>query len=97
MTPSLLHDPSEPVGASQMTSEGPPATGLNLGPLLGKNAILKGITSGSRRMLEDLLRAVDANGVKPKIDKVFGFGEARAALDYLASGGHIGKIVIRHG
>jgi NADPH:quinone reductase-like Zn-dependent oxidoreductase len=77
--------------------EGPPAGGVNLGPLIGKNVVLKGITSGSRRMLEDLLRAVDANGVKPKIDKVFPFEQARAALDYLATGGHLGKIVIRHG
>jgi NADPH:quinone reductase-like Zn-dependent oxidoreductase len=77
--------------------EGPPAGGVNLGPLIAKNVILKGITSGSRRMLEDLLRAVDANGVKPKIDKVFPFEQARAALDYLATGGHLGKIVIRHG
>ena len=77
--------------------EGPPPGGPNLGPLIAKNCILKGITSGSRRMLEDLLRAVDANGVKPKIDKVFPFEQAREALDYLASGGHVGKVVIRHG
>jgi len=76
---------------------GPPPGGVNLGLLIGKNVVLKGITSGSRRMLEDLLRAFDANGVKPKIDKVFPFEQARAALDYLATGGHLGKIVIRHG
>lgn len=77
--------------------EGPPPAGPNLGPLLLKNAVLKGITSGSRKMLEDLLRAFDGNGVQPKIDRVFPFEQARAALDYLATGGHIGKIVIRHG
>lgn len=76
--------------------EGPPPGGVNLGPLIAKNVILKGITSGSRRMLEDLLRAFDANGVQPKIDRVFPFEQARAALDYLATGGHLGKIVIRH-
>lgn len=77
--------------------EGPPPGGPSLGPLLGKNAILKGITSGSRKNLEDLLRAFEGSGVKPKIDKVFPFEQGRAALDYLATGGHIGKIVIRHG
>lgn len=76
--------------------EGPPPGGPALGPLLGKNAILKGITSGSRKMLEDLLRAFDGSGVKPKIDRVFPFEQGRAALDYLATGGHLGKIVIRH-
>ncbi|MCU0759498.1 MAG: NAD(P)-dependent alcohol dehydrogenase [Steroidobacteraceae bacterium] len=76
--------------------EGPPAGGPTLFPMIAKNVVLKGITSGSRRMLEDLLRAVDGNGVKPKIDKVFPFDQARAALDYLATGTHLGKIVIRH-
>jgi NADPH:quinone reductase-like Zn-dependent oxidoreductase len=76
--------------------EGPPAGGPSLFPMIAKNVVLKGITSGSRRMLEDLLRAIDGNGVKPKIDKVFPFDQARAALDYLATGNHLGKIVIRH-
>lgn len=76
---------------------GGPATGpSNLGALILNNIVLKGITSGSRRMLEDLLRASAANGLKPKIDRVFPFGEAAAALSYLQSGEHVGKVVIRH-
>ncbi len=70
---------------------------LNLFGLLVKNVVLKGITSGSRRMLADLVRAVHANGVQPVIDKAFPFDEALAAYRYLEQAGHIGKVIIRHG
>ena len=73
---------------------GRPEDGVQLGNLILGNVILKGITSGSRRMLEDLLMAFDTNGVRPKIDRVFPFAETPAALDYLANARHVGKIVI---
>jgi NADPH:quinone reductase-like Zn-dependent oxidoreductase len=59
------------------------------------NAIVKGITSGSRRMLADLLQAFAGRQVRPKIDRVFGFDAAPAAYRYLESAVHSGKIVIR--
>jgi NADPH:quinone reductase-like Zn-dependent oxidoreductase len=74
---------------------GPAPAPPNLGPLILNNVILKGITSGSRRNLEDLLRASVANGLTPHIDRVFAFDESAQALSYLATGGHVGKIVIR--
>jgi NADPH:quinone reductase-like Zn-dependent oxidoreductase len=70
---------------------------LNLFGLLVKNVVLKGITSGSQRMLGDLVRAVDTNNVKPIIDRVFPFDEAPAAYRHLESASHIGKVVIDHG
>ena len=33
--------------------------------------------------------------MKPVVDRVFSFDEARAAYAHLASGGHFGKVVIR--
>lgn len=74
---------------------GPAPAPPNLGPLILNNVILKGITSGSRRNLEDLLRASVANGLTPHIDRVFAFDESAQALSYLATGEHVGKIVIR--
>lgn len=71
--------------------------GGDLSPMIVANAIVKGITSGSRRMLEDLLRACAANGVKPKIDRQFAFGEVPEAYRYLQTGSHVGKIVLRLG
>jgi len=67
----------------------------NLGPLLLKNLVLKGITSGSRAMLEEFVAAVEVNGFDPVIDRVFAFDEAVEAYKYLESGSHIGKIVIK--
>jgi NADPH:quinone reductase-like Zn-dependent oxidoreductase len=68
----------------------------SLGPLILNNIVLKGITSGSRRMLDDLLRASAANGLRPRIDRRFKFGEAREALRHLESGDPVGKVVIQH-
>lgn len=72
----------------------PAQDGLGIGQLIGKNGVLKGITSGSRRMLADLFRAYASSGTKPVVDKVFPFAEARAAYEYLDAGGHLGKVVI---
>jgi NADPH:quinone reductase-like Zn-dependent oxidoreductase len=45
-------------------------------------------------MFEDMNRAIEVNGIKPPIDKVFPFSEAPAAFGCLASQDFIGKIVI---
>lgn len=73
---------------------GKPEGGSDLQGLIAGNAIIKGITAGSRRMHEDLLRACHSNGVKPKIDRRFAFDEAPAAYRYLEAGDFVGKIVI---
>lgn len=73
---------------------GRPQRGADLAGLMLGNIVLKGITSGSRRMLEDLLRAAEVNSVRPKTDRVFPFDEAPAAYRYLESASHVGKIVI---
>ncbi|TMQ11259.1 MAG: NAD(P)-dependent alcohol dehydrogenase [Deltaproteobacteria bacterium] len=56
-----------------------------------------GIYVGSVAMFEGLIRALEARQIEPVIDKSFGFGEARDAYAYLASGAHFGKVVIRVG
>lgn len=65
--------------------------------ILMKSLNLKGIFVGSRRMFEDLNRAIATARLKPVIDRVFTFEEARAALKFMESGSHFGKIVIRVG
>jgi NADPH:quinone reductase-like Zn-dependent oxidoreductase len=76
---------------------GRPEGGSDLQGLIGGNAIIKGITAGSRRMHEDLLRACAANRVRPKIDRRFAFDQAPAAYRYLEAGDFVGKIVIADG
>lgn len=60
-----------------------------------KAARLQGIFVGSREMFEEMNRAIHLAGLKPVIDRVFGFDDLRAGLDHLASGAHFGKVVVR--
>ena len=62
--------------------------------VLTKAIRLQGVLVGSRRMFEEVNRAVAANRLKPVVDKTFAFEEAREALKYMESGSHFGKIVI---
>lgn len=65
--------------------------------LLMKAVKMQGIYVGSRAMFEDMNNAIELNGIKPVIDKVFEFGEVREALKYMESGSHFGKIVMSIG
>lgn len=56
---------------------------------------LQGIFVGSRAMFEDMNNAISVNNLKPVIDKVFAFDEIGAALKYMESGSHFGKIVVK--
>lgn len=55
---------------------------------------LQAVSVGSREDLESLGRALAAQGVRPVVDRVFSFDDARAAYEYLASGAQFGKVVI---
>jgi NADPH:quinone reductase-like Zn-dependent oxidoreductase len=63
--------------------------------LFQKGLHVRGIYVGSGRMFEALNRAMAATAIHPIVDRVFPFDEARAAYEYLASGAHFGKVVIR--
>jgi NADPH:quinone reductase-like Zn-dependent oxidoreductase len=59
--------------------------------------VLRGITAGNRRMLADLVRAADINGLVPVIGRVFAFEQAPEAYAYLKSGACLGKVLITVG
>jgi len=67
----------------------------NFSTIIGKNLRLGGITSGSRRMLADLVQAAATNGLRPVINRSFDFDEAAAAYAYLDAAEHLGKVAIR--
>jgi NADPH:quinone reductase-like Zn-dependent oxidoreductase len=69
------------------------AAELQIMPLLGNKRVI-GITVGSRTMFDDFNRFVAAAGIRPAIDRVFGFDQAREAYAYLKAASHFGKIVI---
>jgi NADPH:quinone reductase-like Zn-dependent oxidoreductase len=73
-------------------------TGGDFNPItvLMRGVRLQGFFVGSRRMFEDMNRAIEANRMKPIIDKTFAFEEVREALSYMESGSHFGKIVVKY-
>jgi NADPH:quinone reductase-like Zn-dependent oxidoreductase len=64
-------------------------------PLMYKAGNLHGIFVGDRDMFEEMNRAITVNHIKPVIDRVFAFDEARQAFAHHASGQFIGKVVIQ--
>ena len=62
--------------------------------LMFKSASLHGIGVGSRVSLEQLIRAIEVNGIKPVVDRTFPFDQALEAFRLQASGNFIGKIAI---
>ncbi len=65
-------------------------------PILRRSLRVQGLYVGSKQMFEAMNRAIEANGLKPVIDRVFAFAEAKEAYRHLKGQGHFGKIVISH-
>ena len=59
-----------------------------------KSIRLQGIHVGSRDMFAAMNRAIANAKLKPVIDRVFDFADAKAAYMHQQSGSHLGKIVI---
>jgi NADPH:quinone reductase-like Zn-dependent oxidoreductase len=68
-----------------------------LTPILMQNLRVQGILVGHREGFEAMNRALALHGIHPVVDRVFPFAEARAAFEYLKSGAHFGKVVVRVG
>ena len=68
---------------------------LPLGPIVTRHVRLQGITVGTAEGFADMLRAIERHRLKPVVDRVFDFEALPAALEYLASGAHFGKICLR--
>ena len=63
-------------------------------PVLMKSLRLQGVYVGSREMFEDMNTAMEVNEIKPVIDRVFPFEEAKEALQLMEGASHFGKIVV---
>jgi NADPH:quinone reductase-like Zn-dependent oxidoreductase len=64
--------------------------------ILMRGVRVQGVFVGNRQDFEALNRALTAHpDVRPQVDRVFGFDEVPAALDYLSQGVHMGKVVVR--
>ena len=59
-----------------------------------KNLTMSGITVGSRAHQEDMIAAIEANGIKPVISDSFPLDKIAEAFGHQAAQKHFGKIVL---
>jgi len=70
------------------------ASAMPIGSFIGRSIKVTGIYVGSRADFEAMNAFITQHRLRPMIDKVFTLEDAPAAYDYMASGSHMGKIVI---
>ena len=69
---------------------GPVQTAL----LFSKNLTVQGLTVGSHSMQQDMIAAIEANGIKPVISDTFALADLADAFRHQESGIHFGKIAV---
>ncbi len=72
-------------------AEGP----INVMELILRQVTVRGILVESTQELRAFARAIEANQIKPYIDRVFAFEDAVKAFEHLESRRHFGKVVIK--
>lgn len=64
--------------------------------LMAKQARLQGLIVGSRRHQLEMIRAIEAGGLRPVIDRRFALDEIADAFRHQESGRHFGKICLKY-
>jgi NADPH:quinone reductase-like Zn-dependent oxidoreductase len=67
---------------------------VNIPALFSAQLRVNGVSIGSHADQEDMIRAIEANRLKPVIDRSFGLGEIAAAFDYYRGPNRFGKVVL---
>ena len=62
--------------------------------VMSKNVAIKGVTVGSRQEQEEMIAAIEANGLQPVIDSTFPLDQISAAFAHQISQKHFGKICL---
>lgn len=70
---------------------------LFLDGLLGRNITLAGLSVGNREHQADMVRGMEANAMRPIVDRVFPLADLSEAVSYYESGAHFGKVCLDHG
>jgi len=68
---------------------------VNPVPILLNSIRVQGIYVGSRETFHEMNRAIRQHKLRPVVDKVFPFEQAREAMKYMDSSAHFGKVVIK--
>jgi NADPH:quinone reductase-like Zn-dependent oxidoreductase len=64
-------------------------------PILAKTLRIQGVLVGPVEMFERMVCMIEHLGVRPAIDEAFEMHDIAAAFEYLKSGRHFGKIIIK--
>ena len=67
---------------------------MNFVPMLIKQVRLQGVLVGSRSQQQDMVRAINANGMRPVIDRHFPLNDIVEAFKYQETNQHFGKIIL---
>ena len=67
---------------------------MNFVPMLIKQVRLQGVLVGSRSQQQDMVRAINANGMRPVIDRHFPLTDMVEAFKYQETNQHFGKIIL---
>lgn len=70
------------------------ASQLDIVPALIKQLRMQGVLVGSRTQQQDMVRAINANGLRPVIDRSFPLTELVEAFKYQETNQHLGKICL---
>jgi NADPH:quinone reductase-like Zn-dependent oxidoreductase len=68
---------------------------VDLTPVLMQNIKIQGVVVGHKRSLEEMIKAISYFKMKPIVDKVFLFEDAKQAFEYMNKGSHFGKVCIK--
>ncbi len=72
-----------------------PNMDVRLGLIVTRQIRMQGITVGHRDGFDAMARAIGQQQLRPVVDRSFAFAELPAALEYLRSGSHFGKICLQ--
>jgi NADPH:quinone reductase-like Zn-dependent oxidoreductase len=67
---------------------------LPLSQVVLKRVRIQGISVAPLEEHELMVAAIEATGLEPVIDRVYGFGQVREAFEHLVAGRHFGKLAI---
>jgi NADPH:quinone reductase-like Zn-dependent oxidoreductase len=68
---------------------------LDMLPILTKTLRIQGVIVGSVEMFERMIGMIEHLRIRPVIDQAFQMQDVAAALEYLKSGHHLGKVIIK--
>lgn len=82
------------IGFIAQTGSSLPGAAL-LGGILGGNVRVRGILVGSVAQFNEMNQFLEAHKIKPVVDRVFRFDQAKEAYEYQWSQKHLGKVVVK--